>query len=315
MSLDGARHARASPFVIVRFAALAIIDRLRIARPTLLVATLAAAVAGGCLVYGWSSGAEAPVPIAELASADPAAGPPPAPVSAAVVVPVAAPPLRAAAQPAHETLAAQVDRLSRSPDPVDAFAAYKLVTACLWARDHEAWMDHHVSPGDRALLPTTGTACGDIASDQVQSRLRWLERAALAGVHHAATEMAREGPDGLGLAPEHDADAPQDAAFADRLAAAYEAGVRTCDPESLENRENAYENGSGVAQDRARALSYWVAYVDCRKRLDGTPADILGNGDSVTQRMGRSLSADQVAAAVSAGEQMARDARPLAGDQ
>ncbi len=292
---------------------------MRIARPTLLVASLVAVTAGGGLVYGWSSSVQTPAPsIADVAAIDPAAGPAPAPVAvaaSAAPAPVdAAAPRAPVARSAPETLAGQVDRLSRSADPVDAFAAYKLVTACLWARDHEAWMDHHVSPGDRALLPTTATACGDIASDQIQSRLRWLERAALAGVHHAATAMAREGPDGLGLASERDVDAPQNAAFAERLAAAYDAGVRTCDAESLENRENAYESGNGVAPDRARALSYWVAYVECRKRLDGTPADILGNGDSVTQRVGMTLSVEQVAAAVSAGEQMAREARPLPGD-
>ena len=169
----------------------------------------------------------------------------------------------------------QVDRLSRSPDPVDAFTAYKLVTACVWARNHEAWMATHVSPDDRELLPTTQTSRDDIASDQIQSRLRWLERAALAGVHHAATEMAREGVEGLALTSDSDIDSPQNAAFAARLSTAYEAGVRTCDSESLENRETAYENGIGVPQDHARALSYWVANMECRKRLANAPGRIL----------------------------------------
>ena len=316
MSPDEARRARASSFVIDRFAVLAIIGRLRFAHPTLLAATVIAAALGGCLVYGWSSGAESPAVARAAASAGTkpeALATPAAPVApAAIVVPVHVA-ASAPAAPVGETLSARVDRLGRSPDPVDAFAAYKLVTACLWARNHEAWMDSHVAPGDRALLPTTQSACGDIASDQIQSRLRWLERAALAGVHHAATEMAREGPDGLGLA--HDADAPQDAAFEERLAAARDAGVRTCDAESLESRENLYENGTGVAQDRARALAYWVATLDCRKRLDGAAGDVPGNGDAITQRMGTSLTADQIATAVAAGEQIARDARPLPGDQ
>ena len=148
----------------------------------------------------------------------------------------------------------------------------------------------------------------------MQGRLRWLEQAAAAGVHHAATAMAREGPDGLGLVAEKDLDGPQYADWRARLDAAYAAGARTCDAESLDNRINAYENGAGVAQDRARALSYWVAYVDCRRRFNGATGAILANGDSVTQRMGGSLGADQVAAAVAAGHELARDARPLPGD-
>jgi hypothetical protein len=253
--------------------------------------------------------AQAPIPIA------PAGGfahtPPPLPAP-----PAARRTSSAAPAPLPESLAARVDRLSRSADPVDAYAAYRLVTDCLWARGHEAWMDSHIAPGDRAQLPTAQAACGDIASDQVQSRLQWLQRAALAGVHHAATAMAREGPDGLGV-PDGDLDAPQNADFRARLDAAWDAGVRTCDAESLEERENAYETGTGVARDRARALSYWIAWIDCRRRAaasgpgDMTPLD----ADAIARRVGRSLTPEQLADATAAGERMASDAQPLPGDR
>jgi hypothetical protein len=282
----------------------------------LLAASVCAVLVGGALVYGLDHGQEraaaAPAPTADPAPVDmPAAVPAPPPIA------VAAEPARpASAAPAdpYESLSQKVDRLGRSPDPVDAFAAYQLVTACVWARDHEGWMAHHILPGDRATLPTPQQSCGDIASDQIQSRLRWLERAALAGVHHAATEMLREGPDGLGLS-NSDIDAPENASWKLRVEAALDAGVHTCDPDSLESRVNAYENGQGVAPDRAQALTYWVAYMECRQRLVAQPSAILANADSVTQRMGRSLSADQIAQAVSAGHALARDARPLPGDR
>jgi hypothetical protein len=284
-------------------------------RLLLLAATVSAALIGGALVYGLDHGA---------AVATPAPPPAPVPLPAEIVqaahtplpdVPAPAParPASAAGADPFESLAHKVDRLGRSPDPVDAFAAYNLVTGCVWARDHEGWMAHHILPSDRAMLPTPQQACGDIASDQIQSRLRWLERAALAGVHHAATEMLREGPDGLGLA-NSDIDAPENASWKQRVDAALEAGVHTCDPDSLESRVNAYENGQGVAPDRAKALTYWVAYMECRRRLVGQPSAILANADSVTQRMGRSLTADQIAQALSAGHALARDARPLPGD-
>ncbi|MBW8756288.1 MAG: hypothetical protein JF586_01640 [Burkholderiales bacterium] len=286
-------------------------------RPLLLASTLSAALVGGALVHGLDHGAAKAAPPARPAVADsPMADARPQPTVPPSALVAAPPPAPAATRPSSrfESLSQKVDRLGRSPDPVDAFAAYQLVTACVWARDHEGWMAHHILPGDRALLPTPQQACGDIASDQVQSRLRWLERAALAGVHHAATEMLREGPDGLGPS-NSDIDAPENASWKLRVGAALDAGVRTCDPDSLESRINAYESGQGVAPDRAMALTYWVAYMECRQRLVGQPGSILSNADSVTQRMGRSLTADQVAQAMAAGHALARDARPLPGDR
>jgi hypothetical protein len=284
-------------------------------RPVLLASSLAAVLVAGALAYGMNQGVAAAVatpaaPPATLAQATPGPdlAPPPPPVAAPA--PPAAPP----PPDRPESLAQKVDRLSRSADPVDSFAAYRLVTACIWARDHEGWMARHILPGDRGLLPTTQQACGDIASDQVQSRLRWLERAALAGVHHAAAEMLKEGPDGLGLGGSPDIDAPENAAWKQRIETALAAGVHTCDSDSLENRVNSYESGLGVGQDRAKALTYWVATMECRQRLAGAPAPVIANGDGVTQRMGTTLSADQVARAVSEGQQLARDARPLPGD-
>ena len=283
-------------------------------RPLLLASTLAAALVAGALVYGLNQGpavAHTPAAPAPLRDADlPAMLPEPA-IAVAAAPPAAA---SATAPRRYESLSQKVDRLSRSPDPVDAFAAYQLVTACIWARDHEGWMAHHILPSDRALLQTPQQACGDIASDQIQSRLRWLERAALAGVHHAATEMLKEGPDGLGISGNSDIDAPENASWKQRVEAALDAGVHTCDPDSLESRVNAYENGVGAPQDRAKALMYWVAYMECRQRLVGARSTILANADSVTQRMGITLTADQIAKAVSDGQRLAHDAQPLPGD-
>lgn len=287
-------------------------------RPLLIASTLAAVLLGGALVHGVNHGAEAaastrPMPATARAGTprEPLPAPPPA-------IAPPAPPAAASAPRApdpYESLSQKVDRLGRSANPVDAFAAYQLVTACIWARDHEGWMAHHILPGDRGLLPTPQQACGDIASDQVQSRLRWLERAALAGVHHAATEMLREGPDGLGLSGSPDIDAPENAPWKQRVEAALDAGVHTCDPDSLESRVNRYETGQGVEQDRAKALTYWVAYMECRQRLVGSPSSVLANADSVTQRMGTTLGADQIARAVQDGQRLAHDAQPLPGDQ
>jgi hypothetical protein len=283
-------------------------------RPVLLASTVAALLVGGALVYGASHGTAAavtavvPPETAPATRSEPAAAPP-VPVQAARTPAAPAP-----AQNRDESLSRKVDRLSRSSDPVDAFAAYQLVTTCIWARDHEGWMARHILPADRDLLPTTPQACGDIASDQIQSRLRWLERAALAGVHHAATEMLKEGPDGLGISGSGELEAPENAAWKQRIDAALDAGVHTCDFDSLESRVNSYQTGLGVEQDRSRALTYWVAYMECRQHADNGSAAALASGDNVTQGMGTTLSADQIAKAVSDGQQLARGARPLPGD-
>jgi hypothetical protein len=283
-------------------------------RPLLLASTLAAVLVAGALVYGMSHGtvaAVSSVPAAEpqlamTAGPDLAVNAPAEPPSAPAPAP------RAAIR--FESLSQKVDRLARSKDPVDAFTAYQLVTTCIWARDHEGWMAHHILPGDREMLPTTQQACGDIASDQIQSRLRWLERAALAGVHHAATEMLNEGPDGLGISGSSDIAAPENAAWKQRVEAALDAGVHTCDSASLENRVNSYETGLGVELDRAKALTYWVAYMACRQGTENGTDPALASGDSVTQRMGTTLTADQIAKAISDGQQLAHSARPLPGD-
>ena len=285
-------------------------------RPFVIASTVAIALVGGALVYGMSHGTAAVAAPAMVATtvADMPADPLPTPLPRAARRATPAPAAASSAPNPYESLSQKVDRLSRSANPVDAFAAYQLVTACIWARDHEGWMAHHILPSDRGLLPTTQQACGDIASDQIQSRLRWLERAALAGVHHAATEMLKEGPDGLGVSGSPDIDAPENASWKQRVDAALDAGVHTCDSDSLESRVNSYESGLGVEQDRAKALTYWVAYMDCRQRLVGASGSVLANGDSVTQRMGTTLSADQIAKAVSDGERLAHDAQPLPGD-
>jgi hypothetical protein len=283
-----------------------------LSRP-LLSAILIVAIAVAYLACerGRDAEAQPPEPLVATMEADPAAAGAPSAEAPA------GPP--AASAPAGDSLAARVDRLGRSDDPVDVFAAYKLVTACLWARQHELWIAHHILPADRTGLPTAHAACGDIASDQIQSRLRWLEHAAHAGVHHAAAVLIREGPDGLGLSHGADIDAPENAEWKREVDAATEAGVRSCDPESIETRINDYETGSGVPRDRAMALTYWVEYMECRKRLDraatpAAPRTILGNADSITERMGDTLGADQIAAAVQVGQRMAHEARVLPGD-
>jgi len=55
--------------------------------------------------------------------------------------------------------------------------------------------------------------------------------------------------------------------------------------------------------------------MQCRQHLASPPGVTLASGDSVTRRMGATLSADQIANAIADGQRLAHDARPLPGDQ
>src|SRR5438552_3268584 len=125
-------------------------------RLMLLAATVSAALVGGALVYGLDHGAAKAAPPPPPAAGSLLADPLPEPSAPPPALAAAPPSARAstAAPSRFESLSQKVDRLGRSSDPVDAFAAYQLVTACVWARDHEGWMAHHILPGDRAMLST-----------------------------------------------------------------------------------------------------------------------------------------------------------------
>jgi hypothetical protein len=128
--------------------------------------------------------------------------PPPAPPNAAT----APQPVQAATAPAAPTTPAapvgaalplaltksqQVDRLAKSPSPVDAFTAYGIIRACVYSRRAET--EAHANPPHPMPAPSR-EVCGDLTPGQVVSRLQLLERAAAAGVHGAMTAFAIEGP-------------------------------------------------------------------------------------------------------------------------
>src|SRR6185369_12834389 len=106
--------------------------------------------------------------------------------------------------PMQRSLAAEVDRLMRSADARDAFAAYTLIDGCLRARDAESVVRAlPVSAENQAIRQANAASperpellCGDLTSAQIAGRLSLLERAAAAAVPGAAMALVDEGPFG-----------------------------------------------------------------------------------------------------------------------
>ena len=202
----------------------------------------------------------------------------------------------------------QVEKLSKSPSPVDAFAAYNIVRACVWARRLEREV-YENPPNPKPI--SSSEACGDLAPGQIVSRLQLLDRAASAGVHNAMSAFGMEGPDGNGLTGQEDMNSPAVVELNRRLAVYMEAGVKTGDRFSLMTLSNKYENDE--PQDLAKSLTYWVAQNELARAQTGK-SDSKSYNNIVT-RLSRGLTPDQTAAAINQGKQIALAARPVAGDQ
>lgn len=106
------------------------------------------------------------------------------------------------------TLAAQVDQLIASHDPVKAFAAYTLISDCAtFNRDHDRFIyDIAEVKSKRSMLPYRAmndaekrhdaVLCAGMSERMRLSRIDYLAVAAKAGVDGAAIQMAQEGPFG-----------------------------------------------------------------------------------------------------------------------
>jgi hypothetical protein len=114
---------------------------------------------------------------------------PEAKISASVV------PIVASGIPMTTSLAARVDAWLRSGDPQQAMQAYKAIFQCLLARRRAHAPDMAPdAPGHDAMA-----LCGDLRSDQIQTRMASLETAARAGIKDAAANFIQEGPSGNGI--------------------------------------------------------------------------------------------------------------------
>ena len=208
-----------------------------------------------------------------------------------------------AAQPVapEASLSKRVDRLSRSNDPHDAYAAYRLVRQCIEARGRAL-------QGASDAASSVAAACADLASDQIQARLVWLDRAARAGVRHAAEDYGTEGPQGLLVPGEAQRDSSE---WQSRMAAYYDVGALNCDLASILSVVARYRLGH-YAADPSAALTTWAAAQECNAQHKGF-ADLPDPRDAtVVPALSALLGPAQAAAAIAAGKADA-DRAPLFG--
>jgi len=211
------------------------------------------------------------------------------------------PPDEAREATTRDSLATRIDRLARSASPVDAYNAYKLVRTCLQAR-----LRSQAGAADADVA----AACEDIASDQVQARLAWLERAARAGVRHAATDFAAEGPQGLLVPRDAQGDWEDASEWQERVAAYDDAGARRCDDVSVLSVQARYRLRH-FDPDPAAALTTWAAAAEC-VALGKAPMQPPDSRDvAILAQLRAQLGAAEADAAVSAGEEAARRAPPF----
>ena len=196
------------------------------------------------------------------------------------------------------TKAQLVDKLSKRPSPVDAFAAYNIIRTCVFTRRSET--EVYENQPSRPPTQTSAQACGDLTPGQIVSRLQLLDRAGRAGVHGALLAAGMEGPDGNGVTGNEDPQSPAYAEWSRHLAEYLEAGAKTGDQMSLLGLSDKYENEHNMP----KALAYWVAATELSHRPNS----------NVVARLSRSMTPEQATAAISEGKQIASASRPISGD-
>jgi len=277
------------------------IDRLR-SSTALRLGVAALFVAAASAWIGLT--ATAPPPAVQDAALPPAASRPEPAAAARLAAHTTAPASSGGRAAPDESLAARVDRLSRSSRPADAYAAYRLVRACVEAR-------HRVQQG-KGSAQDERAACADLASDQIQARLAWLDRAAQAGVRNAAADYGTEGPAGLLVPPEAQGDWAADAAWQARMAGYYDRGAQDCDVASVLSVVVRYRLGKFPADPRL-ALMTWAAAQECIA-LGKAVSQLPDPRDAgVVPALSALLGPDEAQAAIAAGQASARAAPPFGG--
>ncbi len=203
----------------------------------------------------------------------PTTAPPPAASASAVTA--AAPSSPAASAPSLPSLASRVDTWARSATPRDAMRAYEAVSDCLKARAEDRTPQDSLEAGDGALASVVGAErvqrlqaarhhaverCQDLRSDQIESRLAWLKRAAAAGTPGAALDFEIEGPDGQGALGDGSAPLPAPDAWYEERDAYIAKALQNCD-RTLAASLAVDARPPGVSV--ARATTFWTAKLQC----------------------------------------------------
>lgn len=208
---------------------------------------------------------------------------------------------------ASDSKSAEVTRLVATGVAEDAFKAWSLLAACNDRRRAEQEARANVASGppewlaERAkklrngdLARESQAACGDISQAQIGERLKHLERAAEAGIPHAAFGLMREGPWGDPSAMLSRWDDPAVQAWVGRLLELLKIAAAKGDLDALEVLVLQHRDGGALVKHRdpAAALMYGTAHSIAYKRQYGR--EISQNRKRALDSLAAGLSVEQV---------------------
>jgi hypothetical protein len=207
---------------------------------------------------------------------------------------------------AGEDLAQQIQRLSASREPRDAYQAYRLLRACMDTQ-HQPLQVAAIADGRSALAGVADPVafCGAMTERMRTDRIALLERAARAGVDGAMVALVEEGPFGDASALATRPDDPLVTEWKARIGQMLGEQAGQGDWASLYLLFTGFAFGNpAIAVDRQSALAYGLALRDIVVRLDGLTEDqaIPFNGPFLDQvKTGLSPEQQSRAAAQAAG--------------
>jgi hypothetical protein len=210
---------------------------------------------------------------------------------------------------AGEDLAQQVQRLSASREPRDAYQAYRLLRACMDTQHQPLQVAAigAVADGRSGLAGVADPVafCGAMTERMRTDRIALLERAARAGVDGAMVALVEEGPYGDASALATRPDDPLVTEWKARIGQMLGEQAGQGDWASLYLLFTGFAFGNpAIAVDRQSALAYGLALRDIVVRLDGLTEDqaIPFNGPFLDQvKAGLSPEQQSRAAAQAAG--------------
>jgi hypothetical protein len=219
----------------------------------------------------------------------------------AVALPVVSVHASSVSSPLADSLAARVDGWGRSTMPQDAMLAYEAVADCLKARVEDRMPQDQLEAADSALAYVVGAErvqvlqarrhhamerCKDLRSDQIESRLTWLRRAAAAGMPGAALAFELEGPDGQGALDAGATSLPAPDAWYEERDEYIAQGLQQCD-RVLAGNLAVVARPPGVSL--AQAMTFWFGRLQCGDTSSPTPPPLSEDPVAVAylRHMGR----------------------------
>ena len=219
--------------------------------------------------------------------------------------PTAAGPADASRKPAS-LAAQQLERLSASASPADAYAVYKMLATC--AQAHEQAQVRGDDAGFQGrVVATAADDCAGVDESQVEHRVDWLRTAAAANVPGAVADLLSQGPQGQPR--EVVWSDPRYAGWRQQTLATVSQAADHGDRDAVAMLAHLYGDGT-LADDGAQAIKYQVAWIDLTAASDPTYAQPVLRARYVADalgaivKLGPFLSPEQRAAAIDAGHSL-----------